>query len=43
VVAEETTGDPDLTHAIRAHAREATGFVTVGMPAMMRGMMGMGG
>ncbi|MGH3677245.1 MAG: hypothetical protein ACRDU5_16180 [Mycobacterium sp.] len=43
VVAEETAGDPDLTQAIRAHAREVTGFVTDGMPAMMRGMMGMGG
>lgn len=40
VVAVETASDPDLTHAIRAHAREVTGFVTDGMPAMMEGMMG---
>lgn len=39
VVAVETTGDPDLTQAIRAHAREVTGFVVDGMPAMMKGMM----
>ncbi len=32
--------DPNLTQAIRAHAREVTGFVTEGMPAMMQGMMG---
>jgi hypothetical protein len=42
VVAVETSGDPDLTQAIRAHAREVTGFVNDGMPAMMRGMMGGG-
>ena len=40
VVAVETSGDPNLTQAIRAHAREVTGFVTEGMPAMMQGMMG---
>lgn len=40
VVAEETSTDPALTDAIRAHAREVTGFVQDGMPAMMRGMMG---
>jgi hypothetical protein len=42
VVAVETADDPELTHAIRAHAQEVTGFVTDGMPAMMRGMMGGG-
>jgi hypothetical protein len=40
VIAEETADDPALTQAIRAHAREVTGFVRDGMPAMMRGMMG---
>ncbi len=40
VVAEETAEDPALTDAIRAHAREVTGFVDQGMPAMMRHMMG---
>ena len=39
VIAEETATDPDLTHAIRAHAREVTGFVVEGMPAMMDDMM----
>ncbi len=42
VVAEETSNDPQLTDAIRAHAREVTGFVVDGMPAMMRDMMGDG-
>jgi len=42
VVAVETADDPDLTQAIRAHAREVTGFVRDGMPAMMQGMMGHG-
>ena len=42
VIAEETASDPDLTNAIRAHAREVTGFVVEGMPAMMQGMMGNG-
>src|SRR5882757_11355364 len=42
IVAVETAGDPDLTGAIRAHAREVTGFVDDGMPAMMKGMMGNG-
>ena len=42
VIAEETASDPDLTDAIRAHAREVTGFVVEGMPAMMQGMMGNG-
>jgi hypothetical protein len=40
VIAEETSADPALTDAIRAHAREVTGFVRDGMPAMMQGMMG---
>ena len=40
VVVTETSNDPELTEAIRAHAREVTGFVRDGMPAMMRGMMG---
>ena len=39
VIAEETAEDPALIEAIRAHAREVTGFVQVGMPAMMRQMM----
>ncbi|MBS4729265.1 hypothetical protein MSM1_13270 [Mycobacterium sp. SM1] len=42
VVVEETASDADLIDAIRAHAREVTGFVVDGMPAMMRGMMGPG-
>jgi hypothetical protein len=42
IVAVETAGDPDMTRAIRAHAREVTGFVEDGMPAMMKGMMGNG-
>jgi hypothetical protein len=42
VIAEETSEDPAITHAIRAHAREVTGFVRDGMPAMMHGMMGPG-
>ena len=40
VIAEETSDDPALTETIRAHAREVTGFVRDGMPAMMQGMMG---
>lgn len=39
VIAEETSDDPSLTDAIRAHAREVTGFVHDGMPAMMHAMM----
>jgi hypothetical protein len=42
IVAVETAADPGLTEAIRAHAREVSGFVADGMPAMMKGMMGMG-
>ena len=40
VAVTETARDPRLARAIRAHAREVTGFVREGMPAMMRGMMG---
>ena len=40
VIIEETSDDPALTDAIRTHAREVTGFVRDGMPAMMQGMMG---
>lgn len=43
VIAEETADDPALTETIRAHAREVSGFVNEGMPAMMQGMMGCGG
>ncbi|MCH9729341.1 MAG: hypothetical protein K0U84_06655, partial [Actinomycetia bacterium] len=42
VVVEETASDPDLTRTIREHAREVTGLVVEGMPAMMGGGM-MGG
>ncbi len=38
VIAEETSDDTALTDTIRAHAREVTGFVRDGMPAMMQGM-----
>jgi len=40
VTVTETSSDPRLTSAIRAHAQEVSGFVRDGMPAMMRGMMG---
>ena len=40
VAVMETSDDPQLTAAIRAHAQEVSGFVRDGMPAMMRGMMG---
>ena len=40
VTVTETSTDPALTRAIRAHAQEVSGFVRDGMPAMMRGMMG---
>lgn len=43
VVAEETADDPAIVQAIRDHAREVTGFVRDGMPAMMGPMMGRGG
>jgi hypothetical protein len=42
VMAEETSDDPALTQAIRAHAQEVTVFVRDGMPPMMRAMMGSG-
>ncbi len=42
VIAEETAEDPRLVAAIRAHAREVSGFVRDGMPAMMGPMMGGG-
>jgi hypothetical protein len=40
VVVTETSSDPQLANAIRAHAQEVSGFVKDGMPAMMQGMMG---
>ncbi len=40
VVVTETSSDPRIATAIRAHAQEVSGFVHDGMPAMMRGMMG---
>lgn len=43
VIAEETADDPVIVQAVREHAREVTGFVRDGMPAMMQGMMGAGG
>lgn len=43
VIAEETAEDPSLAQAIREHAREVSGFVRDGMPAMMHDMMGPGG
>src|SRR5260370_34836907 len=39
VVVTETSSDPRITSAIRAHAQEVSGFVPDGMPSMMRGMM----
>jgi len=39
VAIEETSSDQDLVRVIRLHAREVSGFVTEGMPAMMRMMM----
>jgi hypothetical protein len=42
VIAEETA-DAVIIQAIRDHAREVTGFVRDGMPAMMQPMMGPGG
>lgn len=40
VAVTERSDDSRLARAIREHAREVTGFVRDGMPAMMRGMMG---
>jgi len=39
VTVTETATDPAMVAVIRDHAREITGFVHDGMPAMMRGMM----
>jgi hypothetical protein len=39
VIAEETSTNPAIAHTIQAHAREVTGFVAEGMPAMMNQMM----
>jgi len=39
VAVVETSSNPQLVDTIRAHAREVTGFVEQGMPAMMRSMM----
>lgn len=39
VVVTETGSDADMINLIQAHAREISGFVTEGMPAMMRDMM----
>ena len=39
VAVTETADDPAMVTVIREHAREITGFVREGMPAMMRGMM----
>ncbi len=39
VAVTETSTDADMMRVIRAHAREITGFVNEGMPAMMRDMM----
>ncbi|HVB78747.1 MAG TPA: hypothetical protein VNE82_02220 [Candidatus Binataceae bacterium] len=39
VAVTETSADPEMVEVIRAHAREVTGFVKEGMPAMMRDMM----
>ncbi|MGA8549720.1 MAG: hypothetical protein WB678_05750 [Stellaceae bacterium] len=39
VAITETAKDPAMIAIIREHAREISGFVRDGMPAMMRGMM----
>lgn len=39
VMVTETAADADMIKLIQAHAREITGFVVEGMPAMMRDMM----
>jgi hypothetical protein len=39
VVVTETSSDPELIRTIRGHAREVSGFVERGMPAMMESMM----
>ena len=40
VAVTEISANAVLTRAVRAHAREVTGFVRDGMPAMMRGLIG---
>lgn len=40
VAVTETSTHPEMAAVIRAHAREVSGFVSEGMPAMMRDMMG---
>lgn len=39
VAVTETASDADMVKLIKGHAREISGFVTDGMPAMMRDMM----
>jgi hypothetical protein len=39
IAVTETADDPAMVAVIREHAREISGFVREGMPAMMRGMM----
>jgi hypothetical protein len=39
IVVTEISNDPGMVAVIRDHAREVSGFVTEGMPAMMKGMM----
>lgn len=39
IAVTETASDADMVELIKAHAREISGFVAEGMPAMMRGMM----
>jgi hypothetical protein len=39
IIVTETSGDRDMVDVIREHAREVTGFVEKGMPAMMENMM----
>lgn len=39
IAVTETSTDPAMIKVIQSHAREITGFVREGMPAMMHGMM----
>jgi hypothetical protein len=39
IIVTETSGDAEMVDVIREHAREVTGFVEEGMPAMMENMM----
>ena len=39
VAITETASDADMVKLIKAHAKEISGFVVEGMPAMMKGMM----